>query len=176
MKPHVKELSFIVKLGGAMCTAALCSLGFLYFFMHQGVGTDYGSAFSAIAGIYRKMNFYIAAAVFSQLVISCGVVFFLALRYSHKIAGPMFRLKLTVRDYMSGRAIDRVSFRQSDLLHETAEKFTDFLSFLHRRESKLEEIKKLIEKALADGPRENQESLRKIKALAEEFTQYSSTK
>ena len=133
MKLHTKELGFIFKFLSVIIIASLLSFAILYFFMNKGVGTDYKTAFQAIAVVYKKMNYYIAAAVSVQLILSSFVIFFLALYYSHKIAGPMFRLKITIQQFLQGDDKEKVSFRSSDLLHEVAEDFTDFFTSLKNK-------------------------------------------
>ena len=169
MKLCRKELTFIMKLVLVIGTASLLSFGVLYLFMDKWVGTDYGTGFQVISGAYRMMNYYIATAVLVQLIVSCIIVFILALHYSHKIAGPMYRLKLVVQRYLNGEDIEKVSFRKTDFLHGVAGNFTDFFDFLRRRKSLLKETHKLLEKADLHDEEKKQDALQRIEKILNEL-------
>ena len=147
MNPWGKELTFMAKLVAVIAGASLLSFGILYLTLDTWVGADYGTAFQIMSAAYQRMDYYIALAVLAQLVISCLVVFFLALHYSHKIAGPMYRLKTAIQSYARGDAVARVAFRSTDFLHEVAEQFTAFFTALERNKKIFAETRRLIEGA-----------------------------
>ncbi len=171
MKPETKELSFIIKLVSIIVLTSLLSFGVLYLFMDKWVGSDYRTAFQVISASYARMNYYIIAAVLLQFVISSFVVFFLALRYSHKIAGPMYRLKLRVRQFLNGEHVEDVCFRKTDFLHEVAESFSDFFRFLEKRKKLLEEARELLGETDLDDEKKKRDLLHKIKKTVDELRQ-----
>lgn len=162
MKSHISEISFIIKLTLIIVTTSLLASAVLYFFMDAWVGSDYGAAFKIVSEVYARMNYYIATAVLLQFTISSIVIFFFALHYSHKIAGPMYRLKLTVRQYLKGEEIEKVTFRKTDFFHGIAEHFTDFFCFMMHRKKRFEEITQLLEKLDLNDEENKQRVLHKI--------------
>ena len=137
----IKEIFFISKLVFVNIISSCLSFGVMYLLMDKWVGKDYRTAFQVISAAYDQVNFYIATAVLAQFVISCLIVCFLALHYSHRIAGPIYRIKLTVRQYLQGQDIKKLSFRNTDFFHGVAENFTDFFNLLQKRKKFFEETR-----------------------------------
>ena len=54
-------------------------------------------------------------------LISGLAVFFIGLRYSHQIVGPLQRIKRALRQMAAGERPERLEFREGDVLEELAE-------------------------------------------------------
>ncbi len=163
MKASSKELSFLVKLIAVIIAASLLSFGILYLLMNTWIGTDYAQAFQQIKAVYQKMNLYIAAAVVIQFIVSCFVVWLLALHYSHKVAGPIYRLKVTIQQFKQGADVEKVFFRKTDLLHDIAGNFTNFFILLGRRKKIFEKISACITASDLSRTADRQEAVQTIK-------------
>jgi len=142
--PIKKEFLFITKIAIAMVLSIVAALVVLYLFLNKPVEASYRDAFQTISGIYNKMNIYIVAAVLVQLFFSSGVVYVVSLFYSHKIAGPMYRLKAVLQEYMDGKDIEKVTFRKTDFIPGVSHLFTDFFIYLGERKKLLKEGESLI--------------------------------
>jgi hypothetical protein len=169
LKDQTKELAFLLKLVAIITIASLISFGILYLLMNKWVSLEYKAAFQAISYAYGMMNFYIAGAVFVQLTISSVVVYFIALRYSHKIAGPIYKIRLTIQNYSEGGNIQKVLLRKNDFLHDLADNFTDFFNYLNTRKKMFAEVYELFQKTDPENEKMKQESLDKIDKILEKL-------
>jgi len=164
MIPQSKEVSFVMKLAGIILASAMISCTLLYLFMDKWVGSDYGTAFRTISSVYEKMNYYIAIAVVIQFFLSSVLLWLVTLRYSHKIAGPIYNLKNKIRAYLKGEEIRRIHFRKGDFLHDLADTFTVFFKSMDKRRTSFKELKTIIEEMDPDNstiPAEDLEKIRK---------------
>lgn len=167
--PVKKEFMFITKLAIAMVISVAVALGLLYFFLSKSVDSVYRNAFHTISGIYGRMNIYVAGAVLVQLIFSSVMVFIIALLFSHKIAGPMFRLKMVLQEYLSGEEIEKVSFRRTDFIPGVSGLFTDFFGFLGKRKKLLGEAEALSARLKGTGGKEREEGLKRLQSILEEL-------
>jgi methyl-accepting chemotaxis protein len=125
------------------CIAGLIStLAILYATMQQEIGPSYAVGIKMLTGL-RQDIFYKAITVF-------GVTFFfmvtgiliLSMLYSHRIAGPLYRLSQFVKKVTEGHLDKRVSLREKDVIHPIAEELNELVTCYHE---KLQEINKEIE-------------------------------
>ena len=97
----------------------MCLLTMTLLLLGWGLLTDPARPLSAhlteILALYRP------AAVVSLLLLP-GVIFDL-LRLSNRFAGPMFRLRRSMRNLAQGKPVAAVRFRQGDFWQEFAEDF-----------------------------------------------------
>lgn len=71
-------------------------------------------------------NELIIFLVVVQVVIT-ALVFLIFIFFTHKIAGPLFKLKNHLLDIREGQAITPISFRSGDYFHDVADEVTLFL-------------------------------------------------
>ncbi|MCP4217815.1 MAG: hypothetical protein GY765_24450 [bacterium] len=141
--PVKKEFTFLFKIAAVMVVSAAAALTILHLFLDKDVGASYQSAFKLLAETHDKMNFYIVIAVLVQLVFSSLLVYFISLYFSHKIAGPVYRLRIVLQQYIDGEDIKKVSFRDTDFIPGVSKMFTKFLNFMGERKTMLEEAEQL---------------------------------
>jgi methyl-accepting chemotaxis protein len=94
--------------------------GVFYLIIHRPIGPTYGEAFNMLNRLqeeilYKSVVIY-ACTVFAILA---GIVA-MTLLYSHRVAGPVFRLSQFVRGIRGGKAANPVSIRQKDVIHPLA--------------------------------------------------------
>lgn len=167
--PVKKELAFITRIALTIIVSAMASLAVLYLFLSKPLAASYKSAFQLMAAVYREMNVYIITAVLIQLIFSSIIVYFIALLYSHKIAGPIFRLKAVLQQYMGGEEIEKVSFRRTDFIPGVSRLFTDFFTFLGHRKKLLADGEDLAAKLNeTDGP-EKEAARLKLRSIIREL-------
>lgn len=165
--PVKKEFSFLFKMASVMVVSAVAAMAVLYLLLDKDVEDSYGAAFQMLSRTHDKMNFYITAAVIVQLIFSSIVIYFVALYFSHKIAGPVFRLKAVLQQYMEGEEVDHVSFRTSDFIPGVSTLFTDFFSRLGKRKQLLEVADSLV-KQLESG-KDKEKRLQQLKTIIQQL-------
>lgn len=78
----------------------------------------------------------VPATVFAivVLVLAClGFVAYMALRISHRVAGPIFRLNATMQRFQNGERDARVDLRRGDYLHEVAAGLNGLLEWMQQQ-------------------------------------------
>ena len=95
----------------------------------------------AISSTHELMTLiFISAVVFIS-----GLLFIIGLRYSNRVAGPIYHLNKYLKDRMIGQAKRKVVFRDSDYFQELAETTNLFLEW--QENQKPTEAKAEIKKA-----------------------------
>ena len=93
----------------------------LYITVSQPIGPSYGEGFRMLAqlqqDIFSKSAVIYAITVF---IIVCGIIF-LTLIYSHRVAGPVYRLTHYARTLCSGDFRSNVHIREKDVIHPLAD-------------------------------------------------------
>lgn len=153
------------------CIAGLVTtLTVLYLSMQQDIGPTYAVGIKMLTGL-RQDILYKALTVF-------GITFFfmiigiliLTMLYSHRIAGPLYRLSQFVKKITEGHLSERVSLREKDVIHPMAEELNELVSVYH---DKLQEIQREVEtlETLAGKMDKDHEILPQIKRKAKDIHQ-----
>lgn len=72
----------------------------------------------------------IFVTVIGFIVVSVGYVMLSALKFSHRFAGPMYRLRKTLEDVKTGDLTARANVRDGDFFEELADDLNEFLDWL----------------------------------------------
>lgn len=140
------EIFFVLKLIGITISGLGISMVILLFFLNRDVGDTYLNAFQTTSDVFNMLHYFILLAIIVQLVISLLLTYFVSIHFSHKIAGPMYRLKKTLKDHMEGVRIKKLLFRKTDFLPGVRDSFSQFFAFLDKRERLLNEAESLVRK------------------------------
>lgn len=62
-----------------------------------------------------------------------GVIFVVSIIISHKIAGPMFKLKRYLQEIRSGAPITKIYFRDGDSFQDIADEVSETMEFIQER-------------------------------------------
>ncbi len=118
-------------------TISFLVMSVYYFFRYSQSDLDFTFYFvtGEIGGGLRETT--LMALVFPSLVVSAllsgGFTLFFALRYSNRIAGPLFNLRRVIRRVRQGKLPERVRFRKGDEFQELAAEMTKTLAWLRER-------------------------------------------
>jgi len=155
--------SFALKLAlyliGVLCLGNLLFGGVLWLLSGHGFGPD------------RLVLSYALYGVFMVPAIALLSVF-----YSHRVAGPLYRVRQVARDISEGKLYPRVKFRKNDALHPLAGSINsalDRMSFRHEllvgRFNRLETACDRIKSDLRKGRRPEAELFQEINGSREEI-------
>jgi methyl-accepting chemotaxis protein len=75
----------------------------------------------------------IATMMLVELLVAIPLVFFLSLRQSHRIVGPMNRIKRILQAIGNGDFSQRITLRKGDALEDLAKEINQMSQELHRR-------------------------------------------
>ncbi len=68
-------------------------------------------------------------------MISLSVLIWFAFRMSHRIAGPLYRLKMAMLKTATGKKIKKLAFREKDYFQELADSFNEMNDATKPRQS-----------------------------------------
>lgn len=117
---------FIAMFGIAVVSSGIASL-MLWFNMYRansGEQTHLIVAFIAVS-----------ITLIVELLISIPIAYYFGIRQSHKIVGPMVRLKRTIDAIGQGDYSQRITLRKGDALIDLAEKINGMAENLEKRHS-----------------------------------------
>ena len=75
----------------------------------------------------------VATTLLIELLLAIPIVFFLGIRQSHRVVGPMNRLKRMLEAIGTGDFSQRISLRQGDALEDLAKSINQMAENLQRR-------------------------------------------
>jgi len=122
-KSYLPRLIFAA-LGIFVFSIAVSAL-LLYLEICQPIGTHYTAALCAITDIRDTLIIKtLKISAISSLLIILGLMA-LVILYTHRIAGPLYRIKVCAKAIGEGRLGTRVKFRQKDVIHPFAESLNE---------------------------------------------------
>lgn len=83
------------------------------------------------AYIQSTLNFSILAVVV-LLTITAILLTFIGVRFSHHVAGPLYKLEDAIDRLAKGEKVERIHFRKTDALGDFAEKFNTVIERLNQ--------------------------------------------
>jgi len=128
-----------------IAVGALC----LYVFLDRPFDQGYLAALSSLDQLRHKLLGAVLATILTQLVVFSLLVFFVSLFWTHKIAGPLFRLKKTFARVASGDLAPMAGLRQKDQLKSVPELLNQGLEALGNEQSCLKAEIVPLEKEIA---------------------------
>jgi len=112
------------------------ALVFGYYFWRSGYDISTQFLFQAHTGgpLHRiSMLELLGPAMLVSIFIAAAISAWIGLRYSHQIAGPLYRFEKTFRDIRHGQRIESVTLRKGDELKEVATELTKMLAWLWKK-------------------------------------------
>ena len=77
----------------------------------------------------------VSATLLVELLLSIPLIFFLGIRQSHRVVGPMKRIKATLQAIGDGDFSQRITLRKGDALEDTAEAINKMAESLQQRQA-----------------------------------------
>jgi methyl-accepting chemotaxis protein len=111
---------FVILVLGIFIIFTVLSGAYLYVNMYKPLGSDYSASVSTMAELKdtllaKSIKIY---AFFFIFILSGTIV--LGVLYTHRIAGPMYRIKLFARTVAEGSLDKSIHFRKKDVIHSLA--------------------------------------------------------
>jgi methyl-accepting chemotaxis protein len=154
-KEHPKRL-FILLLGVFILFTAASAV-YLYLDIYKPLSTHYSAIVSIVSDIHEtlivktlKINLLFFALIAAGILI-------LGILYTHRICGPLKRIKIFAKAVSEGRLDTRVSFREKDAIHPFGDTFNDMM------EAQSNTVKKL-----SAETKELKSAVRELKTLSDE--------
>jgi methyl-accepting chemotaxis protein len=97
-------------------------------------------------------------------VLFAGITFLISIFVSHRIAGPLYKLKKSFRE-ANAAGFPSVRFRKSDHFHDLADAYNQMAEQVRSRAAATGEARELIQKALSETNSSSRSSLEKAAEL-----------
>lgn len=107
---------FLLRLGGGLLLTILLSTLGLYFYLNRPFDCNYLVAITELGRLRLAVRWAVTISVLVQLAVFSLLVFLIALFWTHKIAGPLYRLRLTFERLVHGDWTPMARVRDGDQL------------------------------------------------------------
>ena len=122
----------------------------VYFRTYAELGDDYGSAISAIRHVRDSLMVETIRIniVFFFLIVS-GVII-IGIIYTHRIAGPLYRIRMFAREVADGDLSGTLRFRKKDAVHPLADSLNTLSGNYRHRLTSLDADLKRVKKKITE--------------------------
>jgi len=146
---------FLLRLGGGLLLTILLTTMGLYFYLNRPFDCNYLVAITELGRLRFAVRWAVTISVLVQLAVFSLLVFLIALFWTHKIAGPLYRLRLTFERLADGDWAPMAKVRDGDQLQGIPTVLNEGLATLRKnaavRKKELELLQDEIEKILFSG-------------------------
>lgn len=170
----IKEGNFkwlLLKIFGIFLVFSLVSALVIYERLHVPLSPHYGAAISLLTQVKESLIITsIEINLIFWILIAVGITL-LGILYSHRIAGPLFRVRRYAAALGEGRFDERISFREKDALHTLSSTLNEVAAGYQGREKRfacqLRELQDglLSLGSLSDSSPEKVELMRRLREL-----------
>jgi hypothetical protein len=95
-----------------------------------------------------------------------GLIFIISIFFSHKVAGPLYKIKLYFSDIMKGKGRDKLTLRKGDYFQDFAEEVNETFDYIYDEFQKdflyIDDVIKQLNNLKTSLPDEKRESVEKI--------------
>lgn len=98
----------------------LITAGIFFLLMRQSIGPNYGEGFRLLAQLNRDIFSKSLVIYGSTVLVALGCIAVSIMLYSHRVAGPVYRLRIFAGRIAAGEVSARVTLRQTDVVHPLA--------------------------------------------------------
>ena len=92
------------------------------------------------------------------MAVLCPILIWDMLRYSHRIAGPLYRFRKALTDHISGEPLQKIKLRDGDMLLDFQDTWNEFVQYKqmqddHRKISAMDAASQIAARQIASGVR-----------------------
>lgn len=117
----------LIFVAGLIATVAI-----FYVMLQQPVGPTYGEGFKMLVQLQQDIFYKSIIIYFSTVLLALFGIITITLLYSHRVAGPVYRLTLFARQVAAGDLQSGVHLRQSDVVQPLAAEMNLMAEKIHR--------------------------------------------
>ncbi len=117
-------LAFLLVLMSGIAVSALT----LYLNIYQPLDTHYSAALSIMSDLKDTL---ISRSLIISALFSCMMflgLLFLGILYTHRVAGPLYRVKVAAKSIGNGNLRENIKLRRKDVIHSFAESLNNLTS------------------------------------------------
>ncbi|MBI5455190.1 MAG: methyl-accepting chemotaxis protein [Deltaproteobacteria bacterium] len=176
--PGFLKRAFKLKFGLKICILTIAGMSaatfFIYLMTARNLGDSYGRAIYAIYDLKIRIFPLIFASFYSIFILALitGAIALIALFFTHKIAGPIFRIERNLDVISGGNLTVSTKFRGNDQLEALADDINSMVRSLNHRVrssrdalSEIERHEERLYSLLKDGSSSEDDIARALKDL-----------
>jgi methyl-accepting chemotaxis protein len=138
----------LISLAGLAGTAAI-----FWMIMHRQIGPTYGEGFRMLAELNRDILYKSLIIYGSTVLVTMICIALITLLYSHRVAGPVYRLRQFAGRIGGGDVSGRVTLRQGDVVQPLAGEMNGMNEAFRQTVTGIMQEIEVMEKAAAgEGP------------------------
>lgn len=153
--------TFIIKGLAIFIAGSLLTALILHFATYAAPGASYGESFRILSILREEIIHKSFIVYFTTTIFVIAGVVVISLIYSHRVAGPLYKLGMVSQKIAAGDLTDKVILRRNDAVHTLAEDLNTVSRFYDtlftRMQSAVDELSMLVDSlessALAPGVR-----------------------
>ncbi|MFH1218040.1 MAG: hypothetical protein V1706_16220 [Pseudomonadota bacterium] len=116
----------LVFIAGLIATAAV-----FFFMMRQSIGPTYGEGFRMLARLDEDIFYKSLLLYGSTVLVALACILVITVLYSHRVAGPVYRLRIFARQIRDGEVGKRVALRRTDVVQPLADEMNFMVDGFH---------------------------------------------
>lgn len=146
--------------------AAILAGALLYVSIYKESGSSYAESYSIITELRGELFHKSAYLYFTELLFIIIGITVISLLFSHRVAGPLYRLGVYARKIASGDLSGSVTLRQKDAIYPIADDMNNIMvmykDVLEQLEDKTKEVRELSSTAGPSAEIAERDSLEKL--------------
>lgn len=123
-----------------LITSVFTAAGFFYLYVNSGLGIDYREKIQNILFLETVIFKYSVFIFIPPALIAVLFIIFTIILYTHRIAGPLVRIRVAVRQVAERNLDVFISFREKDAIKPLANALNNFIGKHKERCASLEGI------------------------------------
>lgn len=108
---------------GVFTAFTILSATYLYFDIQRPLSAHYSAVVSIVAGLRETLTMKTMMINAVSFVLIFGGILILGIIYTHKIAGPMYRVRVTAKEVAQGNLDAAIAFRKKDAVRHFGDSF-----------------------------------------------------
>lgn len=145
----------------------IVSCNFFFFATYLRSELD-STQLAELKGVYEISMEKLYDKLILLVVVNIFIIVIISLFFSHQIAGPVYKLELTLKRIREGQISQRLFFRRTDKLDDLADQFNEALALVARPAHAIRETLPRLEAALQNHL-EGRTALEELKQSIENF-------
>lgn len=82
--------------------------------------------------IIKNVNIFILKRVGILIILAIIVIFYLEIRFLHRIAGPLYRIEKTLNEISEGKNVEFIKLRKKDFYKSLAESVNKVIEYINK--------------------------------------------
>lgn len=87
------------------------------------------------AGEFGRQFFTDSRPLFLAMLVFCPLMIWDMMKYSHRIAGPLYRFNKAMRDHIAGTPLQAVKLRDDDMLKDFQDTYNEFVEYIKQKQT-----------------------------------------